>query len=175
MTPNPDETLDDLIADNLKILQAKNGYRFSIDPVLLCAFIPNIKNSRVVDLGTGNGVVPLLLSARKEVQLITGVELQLAMVERAQRSVVMNDLEELVGIVQSDIRNLPEELLLGNYDVVAANPPYRTQDTGLIAEDDERAIARQTSSNRNYPQAVQVVPHCDHYWLTTVRQKACQT
>ena len=79
---DPNETLDDLTIGGLKILQTKNGYRFSIDPVLLSAFIPSLKNARVVDFGTGNDIIPLILSARKEAQSITGVELQAAMVER---------------------------------------------------------------------------------------------
>jgi tRNA1Val (adenine37-N6)-methyltransferase len=137
-----DETLDDLTVGNLKILQAKNGYRFSIDPVLLSAFIPSLKNTRVADLGTGNGIIPLLLSSRQEAQSITGIELQLAMVERARHSVQLNGLEELIRIVQGDIRILPEELCAGSFDIVTANPPYRKQDSGRVAADDERAMAR---------------------------------
>ena len=142
MTTHPDETLDDLTVGDLKILQAKNGYRFSIDPVLLSAFTPSLKNARVVDLGTGNGIIPLLLSSRQETQSITGIELQSAMVERARRSVQLNDLEESIQIVQGDIRELPEELCAGSFDIVTANPPYRNQDSGRVASDDERAVAR---------------------------------
>ncbi len=138
----PAETLDDLTIGGLKILQAKNGYRFSIDPVLLSAFIPNLKKARVVDLGTGNAIIPLLLSARKEAQSITGVELQPAMVERARRSVQLNGLEDSIRIIQGDIRNLPEALCSGGCDIVTANPPYRIQDTGRVAPDDERGMAR---------------------------------
>ncbi len=137
-----DETLDDLTVGGLKILQAKSGYRFSIDPVLLCAFIPSIENARVVDLGTGNGIVPLLLSARKEARSITGLELQEQMVARARRSVQLNDLEGSVQIVQGDIRALPAELSPGKYDIVTSNPPYRAKTTGRVAPDDERGIAR---------------------------------
>lgn len=142
MTIRSDETLDDLTFNDLKILQAKTGYRFSIDPVLLSAFIPSLKNARVVDLGTGNGIIPLLLSARKEAQSITGVEIQPVMVERAQRSVELNGLEETIRIVQGDIRELPEELLAGGYDVVTVNPPYRAPDSGRVAPGSERAMAR---------------------------------
>jgi tRNA1Val (adenine37-N6)-methyltransferase len=142
MITKPDETLDDLTVGDLKILQAKSGYRFSIDPVLLGAFIPNLKNARVVDLGTGNGIIPLLLSARQEAQSIIGVELQSAMVERARRSVQLNRLAESIRIIQGDIRDLPEDLLVGNFDVVTVNPPYRKQATGRVAPDNERGMAR---------------------------------
>ena len=138
----PNETLDDLTVGDLKILQAKSGYRFSIDPVLLSAFVPSVKNARIVDLGTGNGIVPLLLSCRREAKEIVGVEIQPAMVERAQRSVQLNDLEKFIRIIQGDLRDLPADLCAEGYDVVTANPPYRNQDTGRVAPDDERAMAR---------------------------------
>lgn len=142
MTTHPDETLDDLTVGGLKILQARNGYRFSIDPVLLSAFLSNVKSARIADLGTGNGIIPLLLSARKEAQSITGIELQPGMVARARRSVELNGLEESIRIVVGDIRDLPEALCAGSWDIVTANPPYRTQDTGRVAPDNERATAR---------------------------------
>lgn len=137
-----EETLDDLTFGNLKILQSKSGYRFSIDPVLLSAFIPNLKSGRIVDLGTGNGILPLLLSARGQYDSITGLEIQPEMVKRARRSVEFNNLEKLIRIIQCDIRCLPEELGAGYFDIVTANPPYRSQETGQVAPNDERAIAR---------------------------------
>lgn len=138
----PDETLDELTVGGLKILQAKKGYRFSIDPVLLSAFVPTVKNARIADLGTGNGIIPLLLSCRLEAREITGVELQPGMVERARRSVQLNGLAQSIRIVQGDIRELSEELGAGKFDIVTANPPYRNQDMGRMATDDERAVAR---------------------------------
>jgi len=138
----PDETLDDLTMGGLKILQAKSGYRFSIDPVLLCAFVPSVKNARIADLGTGNGIIPLLLSCRQEACQITGVEFQTAMVERARRSVQLNGRQESIQIMQGDLRELPEELAAESFDIVTANPPYRNQGTGRLAPGDERAVAR---------------------------------
>jgi tRNA1Val (adenine37-N6)-methyltransferase len=137
-----DETLDELTAVGLKILQAKSGYRFSLDPVLLCTFISSIRNSRVVDLGTGNGVIPLLLSSRKEVLSIIGVEIQLQMIERARRSVELNGLGESIQLVHADIRELHEVLCAGSCDVVTANPPYRVESSGRNAANGERCIAR---------------------------------
>ncbi len=137
-----DETLDDLTVGGLKILQAKAGYRFSIDPVLLCAFIPHVKDARIADLGSGNGIIPLLLSCKGQTQEIIGIELQSAMVERARRSVQLNGLEKLIRIMQADIRSLPTELCVGSFDIVTANPPYRNQGTGRVATENERAMAR---------------------------------
>jgi tRNA1Val (adenine37-N6)-methyltransferase len=137
-----DDTLDELTAAGLKILQAKSGYRFSLDPVLLCTFISSVKNSRVVDLGTGNGVIPLLLSSRNEANLLIGVEIQLQMVERARRSVELNGLDGFVQIVNADIRELHEVMCAGSCDVVTANPPYRGKSSGRNAANGERCIAR---------------------------------
>ena len=137
-----DETLDELIATGFKILQAKKGYRFSLDPVLLCAFISSIKNSRVVDLGTGNGVIPFLLSSRKEALSIIGVELQRHMIERARRSVALNGLEESIQLIHADIRELREVMCAGSCDVVTTNPPYRVVNSGRNAANGERSIAR---------------------------------
>ena len=137
-----DDTLDELTAVGLKILQAKSGYRFSLDPVLLCAFISSVKNSRVVDLGTGNGVIPFLLSSRKEALSIIGVDIQQQMIERARRSVELNGLGESLQFVYADIRELHEVMCAGICDVVTANPPYRVESSGRNAANGERCIAR---------------------------------
>ena len=142
MTVASEETLDDLTIGGIQILQAKSGYRFSLDPVLLNGFVSHVKNARVIDLGTGNGIIPLLLSVRNEASSITGVELQQSMVERAWRTVQLNKLEETIKIVQADIRELPKELSAGGFDVVTTNPPYRKVETGRVAPNDERAFAR---------------------------------
>ena len=143
MTPLLDETLDSLTIGGLKILQAKNGYRFSLDPVLLNGFIPGVRDCSVLDLGTGNGIIPLLLSARNEALSIAGVEVQQGMVERAGRTMAFNGLEASVRIIQGDIRDLPfDGLETAAFDIVTANPPYRAADSGRVAPDDERGMAR---------------------------------
>jgi len=143
MTSRLNETLDDLTIGGLKIIQAKNGYRFSLDPVLLNGFISGVRNCSVLDLGTGNGIIPLLLSARNEALSITGVEVQQEMAERAGRTIQLNGLKALVSIVQGDIRDLPcDGLEAAAFDVVTANPPYREPGTGRVAADNERSMAR---------------------------------
>lgn len=139
----PDETLDALTVGGLKILQAKRGYRFSLDPVLLSGFISGVRNCRVLDLGTGNGIIPLLLSVRSEALSIDGVEIQPQMAERAGRTFDMNGLGASVRIVQGDIRDLPfGGLSLAEFDVVTANPPYHRHGSGRVAPDNERGRAR---------------------------------
>ena len=143
MASRLDETLDDLTIGGLKIIQAKNGYRFSLDPVLLNGFIFGIGNCTVLDLGTGNGIIPLLLSTRNEARSITGVELQQQMAQRAGRTIQLNGLQASVTIVQGDIRDLPcGGLEAAAFDVVTANPPYREAGSGRVAVDDERGMAR---------------------------------
>ncbi len=142
MVLKANETLDDLIIGNLKIIQPIKGYRFSIDAVLLTHFPDLSAINQVVDLGTGSGVIPLLLSQRSSSLQITGVELQLEMVERAQRSVRFNSLEDRIKIIQADIRNIKEIVPGGSAELVLSNPPFWKQGQGHINKNQEEAIAR---------------------------------
>ncbi len=136
------ETLDDLRLGGLKIFQAAGGYRFSLDPVLLCAFAEIAAGERVVDLGTGSGIIPLLLARRSSAQTIVGVERLPELADRARRNVVLNDLQERVAIVEGDLRRDHAELPSQAFDAVLANPPYRRPGTGRVAPGSERAAAR---------------------------------
>jgi tRNA1Val (adenine37-N6)-methyltransferase len=136
------ESIDDLLVPGLKIIQSRNGYRFSIDPILLCGFAEFPKHARVVDLGTGNGVIPILLAAHKKAESIIGVEVQQGMADRARRSIQLNRLEAVVRIIEADIRELSQQLEPGRFDVVTANPPYRKPGSGRTALGDERCLAR---------------------------------
>jgi tRNA1Val (adenine37-N6)-methyltransferase len=138
----PGETLDDLRPAGLKIIQAKRGYRFSLDPVLLCAFSRVSSGETVADLGTGSGVVPLLLAARTAAKLIVGVEIQPGLADRARRSVLLNDLQDKIDILEGDLRELGGCLGSQAFDVVVANPPFRRPGTGRQAPETERAAAR---------------------------------
>lgn len=136
------EEITDLQLGDLKIIQAQNGYRFSIDPVLLCSFAKLSAASVVADLGTGSGIIPLILAQRMTTSRIVGVEQQPDMVSRACRSVTMNALQERIEILQADIRLLSGCLSPETFDAVLTNPPYRPLGQGRIAPDDERAAAR---------------------------------
>lgn len=137
-----DETLDDLRAGGLKIIQAKRGYRFSLDPVLLCGFARVDEGESVADLGTGGGIIPLLLARWTQAARLVGVELQPSLADRARRSVCLNRLEEKVSILEGDLRRIGEMLPEGSFDAVVANPPFRRGGAGRHALGEERAAAR---------------------------------
>jgi tRNA1Val (adenine37-N6)-methyltransferase len=131
-----------LLPEALKILQAEEGYRYSIDPFLLAAFVSLSAGAKVVDLGSGSGVISLLLSQKDPLAKVFGLELQDALVDRSQRTVALNGFQDRINIVQGDVRALPESLILGSFDVVVSNPPYRSATSGRLALGDERSRAR---------------------------------
>lgn len=139
---NYDETLDDLLINGLQIIQKAEGFRFTLDAVLLAHFVSLKEGDRVVDLGTGTGVIPLLLTTRLKKILVTGVEIQPAMAEMATRSVGLNQLTEKVTILEGDLRNIHKSLGGGIFHVVTANPPYGALGDGLINPEPEKALAR---------------------------------
>lgn len=136
------ETLDTLAAFRVKILQPREGYRFSLDPLLLCAFAEIGVRARVCDLGTGSGVMPLLLAKAGKGREFVGIELQEELAERARRSVALNGLEDRIRIVSADLRDLPGEFAAASCDVVMTNPPYRKPSSGRVAPGAERGAAR---------------------------------
>jgi tRNA1Val (adenine37-N6)-methyltransferase len=137
-----DETLDDLIIGGLKLIQSRDGYRFSLDAVLV-SFFPNLKKvNTVVDLGTGNGVIPLLLSARAPHLKITGIEIQDNMVDRARRGIKHNRMEKRIEIIQEDIRQIEKTLNRGIAELVISNPPFWKQGEGRLNINQEAAAAR---------------------------------
>ncbi|MEZ0479608.1 tRNA1(Val) (adenine(37)-N6)-methyltransferase [Planococcus sp. SSTMD024] len=119
-----DERLDYLLAENLRIIQSPSVFSFSLDAVLLArfAYVPK-KRGRIVDLCTGNGAIPLFLSARTE-STITGVELQPRLAGMARRSIEFNGLEEQIDIIEGDVKEIPAQLGYEKFDTVTCNPPY---------------------------------------------------
>ncbi|RNF38319.1 tRNA1(Val) (adenine(37)-N6)-methyltransferase [Planococcus salinus] len=119
-----DERLDYLLAEDLRIIQSPSVFSFSLDAVLLARFtyVP-LKRGKIVDLCTGNGAIPLFLSARTESQII-GVELQERLVHMARRSVEYNGLEKQIEIMEGDVKNIASRLGYEKYDAVTCNPPY---------------------------------------------------
>jgi len=140
--PSPDETLDTFFDGRLQILQKKKGYRFSIDAVLLGQFSRIRKNEKVIDLGTGCGILPLLLSQNTKAHSFVGVEIQKELTELANKNVRLNHLEDRVWILQKDFRELKETFPPGSFDVVLSNPPYRKYRTGRVNPAMDKAIAR---------------------------------
>ena len=137
-----EETLDTLFEGRLRILQKKNGYRFSIDALLLAHFAQPRPADRVMDLGTGCGIIPLIIAFRKKMPKITGVEIQPPLAGLARRNAVLNRLSTRIAIVEADLKNLEGKGWKGNFDLVLSNPPYRKVGVGRVNPRQEKALAR---------------------------------
>ncbi len=119
-----DERLDDLLASGLKIIQSPSVFAFSLDAVLLAHFTYiKIQKGITIDLCSGNGVIPLLLSKRTHGEII-GVEIQERLHNMAERSIVYNELSEQIQMVHGDLRKIISQIGLNKADVVTCNPPY---------------------------------------------------
>lgn len=141
-TPLSDETLDPFFSGSLRILQKKRGYRFSIDAVLLSQFIKIRKEEKAIDLGTGCGIIPLLLSQTTKGTSFVGIEIQKGLVELAKKNVLLNHLQDRISILHEDYKNAKNIFSPGSFDVVFSNPPYRKFLTGRTNPSLEKAIAR---------------------------------
>src|SRR4030042_3812924 len=142
LNPFPDETLDTFFNGEVQIIQKKKGYRFSVDASLLSQFIKIHKDERVIDLGTGCGILPLLLSHTTKARSFIGVEIQKGLADCAKKNVTLNHLENRISIIKQDFRELRNTFPPGSFDVVLSNPPYRKYRTGRINPSMEKAIAR---------------------------------
>jgi len=136
------ERIDDLQCKGLKIIQNTEGFCFGMDAVLLSSFCDVKKGSTVVDMGTGTGIIPLLVWGKNHVKKIYGLEIQKEVAEMASRSISMNKLEENIEILNIDLKDAPDILGVNKYDVVTSNPPYMNSGGGLINPDDRKAISR---------------------------------
>ena len=136
------ERIDDLQRNGYQIIQKTDGFCFGMDAVLLSGFAQVKKGERAIDLGTGTGIIPILLEAKYEGEHYTGLEIQKEMAEMAARSVALNQLEEKVSIVLGDIKEAGRLFGLANFDVVTSNPPYMNDAHGLKNPDLPKAIAR---------------------------------
>jgi tRNA1Val (adenine37-N6)-methyltransferase len=137
-----EETLDTLFGGRLKILQKKRGYRFSIDALLLAFFAEPGPHDRIIDLGTGCGVVPLLLFFRKKAKRITGVEIQPSLAELAGRNASLNRYSSRFQVWEEDLRRLDQRVKRESFDLVLTNPPYRRVGSGRVNPQTEKAVAR---------------------------------
>jgi tRNA1Val (adenine37-N6)-methyltransferase len=142
LLPSPDETLDTFFNGKLQILQKKKGYRFSVDAILLSQFVRIRKNERVIDLGTGSGILLLLLSHTTKTHSFVGIEIQKGLAECAQKNVVLNHLDGRISILRQDFRELKRTFPPGSFDVVLSNPPYRKYRSGRVNPLMEKAVAR---------------------------------
>lgn len=137
------ERIDDLEFKNLKIIQNKKGFCFGMDAVLLSDFAKNIKrNATVLDLGTGTGIIPILLCGKTELKKVIGVEIQEDVANMAKKSILLNNLENRFEILNCNIKELNKIYNNQTFDVIVMNPPYKKQNSGIINENEKKLISR---------------------------------
>jgi tRNA1Val (adenine37-N6)-methyltransferase len=136
------ETIDELRGYDLRIIQPSDGYRFSLDPLLLADSTGAGEGGRMIDLGAGSGIIPLLMARKCPSAQIVGVEVQQEMAALAGRNVVLNGLADRIEIICADILSLRKRFSASSFDLVIANPPYRRQGTGRISPKAGRDRAR---------------------------------
>ncbi len=136
------ERVDDLQLYGLKIIQNIEKFCFGVDAVLLSYFADVKTNNTVLDIGTGTGIIPILLSGKTRAKSIVGLEIQESMAEMATRSVILNNLQDRVKIIHGDIKRYNEYFGKSTFDVVISNPPYTNKGCGIVNPHDSKAISR---------------------------------
>ena len=142
MRLQPGEIIESLGKYQLKVIQNKNSYCFSVDSIMLAKFIKIKKRERVIDLGTGCGVIPFLIYHPEKNNLIYGVEIQDNLVSLARKSIFLNNLDKEIFIIHDDINNLREKFSGEYFDVITVNPPYIPDGRGKSSSNSEQLIAR---------------------------------
>lgn len=138
----PGERIDDLERNGYKIIQNSEKFCFGMDAVLLSGFANVKTNESVLDLGTGTGIIPILLEAKTEGKSFAALEIQKESADMARRSVMLNDLTDKIRIVDGDIKEASQIFGRASFDVVTSNPPYMNDNHGLKNPDMPKAIAR---------------------------------
>lgn len=136
------ERLDDLQLSGLSIIQNPEKFCFGMDAVLLSGFVKARRGDLLLDLGTGTGILPLLLSAKTECAHLTGLEIQEESADMARRSVALNHLEERISIITGDIKEAGSLFAPASFDCITCNPPYMIGEHGIANPDAPKAIAR---------------------------------
>jgi Predicted O-methyltransferase len=138
----PNERMDELHRNGYRIIQNPQKFCFGMDAVLLSGFIRVKEQETVLDLGTGTGIIPILLEAKTDGAHFTGLEIQPESADMARRSVTLNHLENKVSIVTGDIKDASNLFGASSFDVVTANPPYMIDSHGMSSPSQAKAIAR---------------------------------
>lgn len=128
--------------DNITLKQSKSGYRYSVDPILVSHFAKPSVGDKVVDLGTGCGIIPIILAYNISPLEIIGVEIQSSLAGFAKDNIMANNMSDDIKIINSDIKKIKKYIKPASADMVISNPPYTKQNSGRINPDSERAIAR---------------------------------
>ncbi len=137
------ERIDDLEFKGLKIIQNEKGFCFGMDSVLLSDFAKNMKNNRtVLDLGTGTGIIPILLCGKTNLKKVVGIEIQKDVANMAKRSSQLNNLQDRFEVVNTNIIDLKNIYEKQSFDVIVTNPPYKKENTGITNENEAKLISR---------------------------------
>lgn len=136
------EVLDDLQINGLKIIQKNEGFKFGTDAILLSDFAKSIKSEKTLDLCTGSGIIPLLLSAKTDTKLFYGIEIQPDMADMAKRSVEFNNLEDKIEITCGDLLDSISIYGKRQFDLITCNPPYMRRGSAVLNESDSKIISR---------------------------------
>ena len=136
------ERIDELHRNGYRIIQNEKLFCFGMDAVLLSGFAQVKAGGRALDLGTGTGIIPILMEAKTPGEHFTGLEISAVSSDMARRSVALNGLEEKIAIVQGDIKEAGELFAPASFDTVTSNPPYMIGQHGLVNPDMEKAAAR---------------------------------
>ena len=139
---NDNENIEDLLISGLRIIQKRDGFRFGTDSVLLWKFAEAKASEEVLDIGTGSGIIPILMSSTCPGAHYTGIEVVPEVAERAARSVRLNDLESVIKIENEDVKAVCSRYNCRSFDVITVNPPYKAANTGLPNSDETEYIAR---------------------------------
>ena len=126
------EVVDIIPGSSLKIIQNRGKFSYGTDAILLSSFANIKKNSKVIDLGTGTGIIPLFLCSRHEINKVYGIEIQEEVADIAKRSVCLNGLEDVIEILHMDLKNLQNIFGSGEFQVVTSNPPYMSGGGGIV-------------------------------------------
>ena len=136
------ERIDDLQRNGYRIIQDPDRFCFGMDAVLLSGFASAKKGDKVLDMGTGTGIIPILMEAKTEAEHLTGLEIQPESADMALRSVKLNGLEDKISIVTGDIKEAKNLFPKASFQVITSNPPYMIGQHGLVNPHSEKAIAR---------------------------------
>ena len=139
---NNNERIDDLQINGRRIIQSPDRFCFGMDEVILSGFAKVKKGESVLDLGTGTGILPILLDAKTEGGHFTGLEIQPESADMARRSVILNNRQDKIDIVTGDIKNALNIFGAASFDVIVTNPPYMNQNHGITNPESPKAIAR---------------------------------
>ena len=138
----PNERLDDLQIKGYEIIQSPGRFCFGMDAVLLSGFAAAKEGDRVLDLGTGTGIIPILMEAKTKASEFKALEIQEESADMARRSVALNGLEDKIQIITGDIKEADRIFKPSSFDVITCNPPYMIKQHGLVNPEGPKAIAR---------------------------------